>query len=235
MTQEEINDVIGAYAQAAKDAREIGFDGLEIHGAHGYLIDQFFWSHTNHRKDIYGGNTLAKRTRFAVEVVQAVRHAVGENFSIGFRFSQWKLGDYKAKLFSSPEELDSFLKPLVDAGVDLFHCSTRRFWEPEFSNSPLNLAAWTKKLTGKPTITVGSIGLDTDFVADLKMTHDAHFKDKNSSAHLFYLMECLKKEEFDLVAVGRSLLADPQWFQKLKEKRFDQMKPFSQEMLKTLF
>ncbi|VFT60326.1 oxidoreductase [Pseudomonas aeruginosa] len=134
-------------------------DGVEIHGAHGYLIDQFFWEGSNQRDDEYGGS-LANRSRFAVELVRAVRAAVGADFPIIFRFSQWKQQDYSARLVETPESLREFLAPLVEAGVDIFHCSTRRFWIPEFEGSELNLAGWTRELTGKPTITVGNVGLD---------------------------------------------------------------------------
>ncbi|MFX8824893.1 hypothetical protein ABTM64_20340, partial [Acinetobacter baumannii] len=80
-----------------------------------------------------------------------------------------KQQDYSAKLAHTPDELAAFLQPLVDAGADIFHCSTRRFWEPEFEGSDLNLAGWSKKLTGKPTITVGSVGLKGgDFIQSYK-------------------------------------------------------------------
>lgn len=128
MTKDDINDVIEAFAQAAEDSQRIGFDAVEIHGAHGYLIDQFFWEGTNQRDDEYGGDQVA-RTRFACEIVQAIRDRVGPDFPIIFRFSQWKQQDYSARMCQTPEELDAFLKPLVSAGVDIFHCSTRRFWE----------------------------------------------------------------------------------------------------------
>jgi 2,4-dienoyl-CoA reductase-like NADH-dependent reductase (Old Yellow Enzyme family) len=138
-------------------------DGVEIHGAHGYLIDQFFWEGSNRRDDEYGGD-LAGRSRFAIELIQAVRAAVGPDFPIIFRFSQWKQQDYTARLVQTPQALAAFLQPLSEAGVDIFHCSTRRFWEPEFDGSELNLAGWTRQLTGKPTITVGSVGLDGEFL-----------------------------------------------------------------------
>ncbi|MBT9532161.1 MAG: NADH:flavin oxidoreductase, partial [Pseudomonas sp.] len=162
MTQADIDNVIAAFAQAARDAQSIGMDGVEIHGAHGYLVDQFFWEGSNQRTDGYGGS-LANRSRFAIELIKAVRAAVGPDFPIILRFSQWKQQDYSARLVLTPEALGEFLQPLSDAGVDIFHCSTRRFWEPEFDGSDLNLAGWTRKLTGKPTITVGSVGLDGEF------------------------------------------------------------------------
>jgi 2,4-dienoyl-CoA reductase-like NADH-dependent reductase (Old Yellow Enzyme family) len=142
MTQREIDIAIEAYAQAARSAQELGFDGVEIHAAHGYLIDQFFWEKTNQRTDHYGGG-LAARTRFAAEVIREVRRRVGPVFPVVLRFSQWKIGDFDAKLAATPAGLELFLRPLVDAGVDVLHCSTRRFWDHEFEGSDLNLAGWS--------------------------------------------------------------------------------------------
>lgn len=228
MTQADIDEVIAAFAQAACDAKAIGMDGVEIHGAHGYLIDQFFWEGSNQRTDGYGGD-LAARSRFAIELIQAVRAAVGPDFPIILRYSQWKQQDYTARLVQTPEQLEAFLKPLSDAGVDIFHCSTRRFWEPEFEGSDLNLAGWTRKLTGKPTITVGSVGLDGEFLQFMVKT------DKVAEpASLENLLERLNKEEFDLVAVGRALLVDPDWALKVREGREQDILPFSREALTTL-
>lgn len=228
MTQADIDEVIAAFAQAARDAKAIGMDGVEIHGAHGYLIDQFFWEGCNQRTDQYGGD-LAARSRFAIELIQAVRAAVGPDFPIILRYSQWKQQDYTARLVQTPEQLEAFLKPLSDAGVDIFHCSTRRFWEPEFEGSDLNLAGWTRKLTGKPTITVGSVGLDGEFLQFMVKT------DKVAEpASLENLLERLNKEEFDLVAVGRALLVDPDWALKVREGREQDILPFSREALATL-
>ncbi|TXR38565.1 NADH:flavin oxidoreductase [Ectopseudomonas mendocina] len=228
MTQADIDEVIAAFAQAARDAKAIGMDGVEIHGAHGYLIDQFFWEGSNQRSDGYGGD-LAARSRFAIELIQAVRAAVGPEFPIILRYSQWKQQDYSARLVQTPEQLEAFLKPLSDAGVDIFHCSTRRFWEPEFEGSDLNLAGWTRKLTGKPTITVGSVGLDGEFLQFMVKT------DKVAEpASLENLLERLNKEEFDLVAVGRALLVDPDWALKVREGREQDILPFSRDALTTL-
>jgi 2,4-dienoyl-CoA reductase-like NADH-dependent reductase (Old Yellow Enzyme family) len=228
MTQQDIKDVIGAFAQAAADAKAIGMDGVEIHGAHGYIIDQFFWDGSNQRTDEYGGD-LAQRSRFAIELIEAVRAAVGPDFPIIFRFSQWKQQDYTARLALTPEALGAFLKPLSDAGVDIFHCSTRRFWEPEFEGSDLNLAGWTRKLTGKPTITVGSVGLDGEFLQFMVNT------DKVAQpASLENLLKRLGDDEFDLVAVGRALLVDPDWAVKVREGREGDILPFSRDALMSL-
>jgi len=203
-------------------------DGVEIHGAHGYLIDQFFWEGSNQRTDEYGGS-LAKRSRFAIELVETVRAAVGPDYPIIFRFSQWKQQDYAARLVTTAEQLGEFLTPLSAAGVDIFHCSTRRFWEPEFEGSELNLAGWTRQLTGKPTITVGSVGLDGEFLQFMVKT------DKVAQpANIEGLLERLNRQEFDLVAVGRALICDPDWALKIRDGRMQDILPFSREALKTL-
>lgn len=228
MTQADIDNVIAAFAQAARDAQSIGMDGVEIHGAHGYLVDQFFWEGSNQRTDGYGGS-LANRSRFAIELIKAVRAAVGPDFPIILRFSQWKQQDYSARLVLTPEALGEFLQPLSDAGVDIFHCSTRRFWEPEFDGSDLNLAGWTRQLTGKPTITVGSVGLDGEFLQFMVNT------DKVAKpADLGALLTRLNNQEFDLVAVGRALLVDPEWAVKVRDGHQEDILPFSREALMKL-
>jgi len=226
MTREHIRRVVDAFARGAADARRLGFDGVEIHGAHGYLIDQFFWEGTNQRDDEYGGD-LVGRTRFAVEIIEAVRRATGPDFPIILRFSQWKQQDYAARLATTPEALGQFLKPLSEAGVDIFHCSQRRFWEPEFEGSDLNLAGWAKKLTGKPSITVGSVSLSGEFIGS--------FRGESSSATgIDELLERLERGEFDLVAVGRALLVDPAWTRKVRDARYDELLPFEPAALATL-
>ncbi|SDE08610.1 NADH:flavin oxidoreductase [Glycomyces harbinensis] len=204
MTGADIEAVIAAYAQSAADAERIGFDAVEIHGAHGYLIDEFLWAGTNHRTDAYGGD-LASRTRFAAEAVAAVRSAVSPDFPVLFRFSQWKGGAYDARLADTPGQLGELLALLTDAGVDAFHASTRRYWLPEFDGSDLNLAGWTKKLTGKPVVSVGSVGLDREFTGPQGMAFTP------GSTGIEKLLDRMENDEFDLIAVGRSLIADPDW------------------------
>jgi 2,4-dienoyl-CoA reductase-like NADH-dependent reductase (Old Yellow Enzyme family) len=221
MTDAEIADTISAFAAAAASAKRLGFDGVEIHGAHGYIIDQFFWGGTNERADIFGGDMVA-RTRFGAEIVRAVRAATGPEFPILLRWSQWKQQDYSARLAPSRAELDRFLAPLSEAGVDIFHCSTRRFWEPEFEGSDMNLAGWVKKLTGKPTITVGSVGLEADFIG-------GGFRESGAATGRFTtLMEMFERGDFDLVAVGRALISNPDWAAKVREGAFDGLKPYTQ-------
>jgi 2,4-dienoyl-CoA reductase-like NADH-dependent reductase (Old Yellow Enzyme family) len=118
---------------------------------------------------------------------------------------------------------------LSEAGVDIFHCSTRRFWLSEFEGSDLNLAGWTQKLTGKPAISVGSVGLETEFVSAMPENKGM------GDANLDKLAERLENEEFDLIAVGRVLLGDPAWAAKIRDDRTAEIVPFTSETLKTLF
>ena len=229
MTTSDIDDVIEAFATAARDAKNLGFDAVEIHGAHGYLIDQFFWEGTNQRDDQYGGS-MANRSRFAIDIVNACRAEVGADFPIILRWSQWKQQDYTARLAPTPEELAAFLEPLVDAGVSMFHCSQRRFWEPEFQGSDLNLAGWVKKLTGLPTITVGSVSLDTEFIPKPGEVGFSSAK----PASLDQLMTMLDRGDFDLVAVGRALIANPNWAQIVASGDMNGLVPFEKPMLMTL-
>jgi 2,4-dienoyl-CoA reductase-like NADH-dependent reductase (Old Yellow Enzyme family) len=238
MTMAEIEGMINAYAQAAVDAQRVGFDGIELHGAHGYLIDQFFWQGTNQRTDKYGGD-LVGRTRFAVEVIQECRRRTGPKFPIELRFSQWKLQDFEAKLVTTPDELSRFLAPLATAGLDAFHCSTRRFWDPEFEGGDMNLAGWTKKLSGKPTITVGSVSLDVDFMVSLGRSPKPESgvpegNGKGRAVEMDRLTKMLARGDFDLVAVGRAMLADSSWAAKVRDGRFGELAAFSPEVLKTL-
>lgn len=227
MTEADIADTIAAFGTAAADAKRLGFDCVEIHGAHGYLIDQFFWDATNLRNDIYGGKTIGERNRFAIEVIKEVRRQVGEDFAVIIRLSQFKPAAYNNKLAKTAEEMEAWLNPLSEAGVDIFHCSQRRFWEPELEGSDLNFAGWAKKITGKPTITVGSVGLTGEFLA-------AFAGESSQPSSLEELMRRMDRGDFDLVAVGRPLLSDPNWANKIHENRTGELKGFSKEALAKL-
>ncbi|MEU4894899.1 NADH:flavin oxidoreductase [Streptomyces sp. NPDC044780] len=230
MTSADIDDVIGAFAEAAREAERIGFDGVELHGAHGYLIDQFLWERTNRRTDAYGGDP-ASRTTFAADLVAAIREKVAPDFPVVLRFSQWKGEHYEVRLAESPKELEAVLTPLAEAGVDAFHASGRRYWQPEFpdTGSDLNIAGWTKKLTGKPVITVGSVGLDDAF-------RKASINGAEAAVEsIDRLLDRLERDEFDLVAVGRALLADPQWADKVLTGRLSELVPFNRDAVQSLY
>jgi 2,4-dienoyl-CoA reductase-like NADH-dependent reductase (Old Yellow Enzyme family) len=227
MTRQDLDDVVAAFADAAAAAERIGFDGVELHGAHGYLLDQFLWERTNRRTDAYGGDPVA-RAKFAAEIVEAVRARVSAEFPVIFRYSQWKSGYYDARLAGTPQELEAILTPLAEAGVDAFHASTRRYWLPEFDGSDLNLAGWSKKLTGRPAITVGSVGLDGEF--------NRSFTGEGAPVkNIDELLDRMERDEFDLVAVGRALLQDPEWARKVLAGRFDELAPYDAAAAKTLY
>ncbi len=213
MSDADVADTIDAFARAAADAERLGFDMAEIHGAHGYLLDQFLWEGTNLRDDNVGGPTLPDRARIMVEIAKATRALVSPDFPIFLRLSQWKQQDYSVRLAHSPDEMEAWLTPLADAGIDVFHCSQRRFWEPEYpeldGENGLNFAGWAKKLTGKVTCSVGSVGLDGDFFGA--------FRGKSAeAAGVEKLIERMEKDEFDLIAVGRILVSDAHWAEKVR-------------------
>jgi 2,4-dienoyl-CoA reductase-like NADH-dependent reductase (Old Yellow Enzyme family) len=229
MTDRDAADIAASYARSALSARDLGFDGVAIHGAHGYLLDQFFWSRTNRRTDRYAGSVEA-RTRLATEVVGAMRAAVGPRFPIVFRYSQWKMDDYEARIAETPAELERLLGRLVDAGVDVFDVSTRRFWVPAFDGDPRSLAAWTRHLSGRPVIAVGSVGLDQPHQSKVYRTAtntSARFAD------LTPVVEAMKRGDFDLVAVGRAILAEPEWPAKVRGGRYDEITPYTIDVLKS--
>lgn len=227
MTDAEIETAITEFVDAAVAAKELGFDCVEFHGAHSYLLDSFFWTGTNHRDDKWGGATLKERTAFACEIIRRARAAVGPDYPLFIRISQWKQQDYAEKNARTPDELLEWLTPLADAGVDVFHCSQRRFWDPEFGGSDLNFAGWTKKLTGKPSISVGSVGLSGEFTA-------AFAGESSEPTSLDKLVERLEREEFDLIAVGRALLQDPDWAVKVRDGREGELMSFTKDALTTL-
>ncbi|MEE1742429.1 NADH:flavin oxidoreductase [Streptomyces sp. BE147] len=230
MSQQDIDDTVAAFTEAAVAAERLGFDGIELHGAHGYLIDDFLWSGTNRRTDRYGGDP-ASRARFGAEIVQAIRAAVAPGFPVFFRLSQWKVNRYDARTAESPAELERLLAPLADAGVDAFHASTRRYWQPEFEGSDLNLAGWVRRLSGRATVTVGSVGLDRQYGEGL---FTEGFTRPAGLTGIEELVARLGRDEFDLVAVGRTLLANPDWAAKALRGELAQTVPYDPAVLKTL-
>lgn len=228
MTQADIEATIDDYANAVAAARKLGFDGVEIHGAHGYLPDQFLWAGTNQRNDEYGGN-LRNRLRFAEQLLGACRREAGSDLVLSFRFSQWKQLDYAARIAESPDELGEIVHRLRDAGADLLHCSTRRYWEPAFAGSERCLAAWARRLSGLPTIAVGSVTLGNDFKSATG---------KQAAAAAPEQVEDIERRiadgDFDLIAIGRALLANPDWAALVETGRAASLRPFSKAHLDAL-
>jgi len=216
MSENDIAAIIAAFVRSATNAKAVGFDGVALHGGHGYLIDAFLWKETNSRDDAWGGDIM-RRTCFACELVKAIRAEVGPDFPILFRLSQWKLQDYEAKLAETPDELAIITGALVEAGVDIFDVSTRVFSTPAFAGSDMGLAGWVRKLSGKPVMTVGGIGFDKELAAS--------FAEPTSALdNLDEVARRFEAGEFDLVALGRALLMDPEWV--LKAQAGEAFLPF---------
>ncbi|MGB4777797.1 12-oxophytodienoate reductase [Microbacterium sp.] len=223
MSCDDINEIIAAFAQSARTAEQLGFDGVEVHGAHGFLIDQFIWGRTNTRTDEYH-----EPSRFAVDVIHAIRASTGPDFIVSFRWSQWKMHDYAAQVAKTPEELERVLRPIADTDIDLFHASTRRWWEPLFTESALTTAGWTKRITGKPTIAVGSVGMTGAVFHSVFQGQGAKATAPTSA------VERMQQGEFDLIAVGRPLLGDPEWAAKVLSGRFGEVCDFNAHALAEL-
>lgn len=210
MSQADIDAVIAGFAKSAAHAHEIGFDAIALHGAHGYLLDSFLWGETNRRTDEWGGDA-ASRARFACEVVRAVRAVIPAKKPIIYRISQWKLQDYGARIADTPEELETIVGALAKAGVDIFDVSTRHFDTPAFEGSETGLAGWIRKLSGKPTMTVGGIGFDKELAAS--------FTEKTEPVdNLDDVARRFDWGEFDLVAVGRAVLMDADWIGRVRRE-----------------
>ena len=217
MTDRDIADVIAAFARAAATAQQLGFDGVEIQGAHGYLVDEFLWSKANTRIDRYGG-PIAARARFASEIIRAMRRAVGREFPIALRLSQYKLQEHEATIVSSAGDIEQLVAPLVAAGLSLLDIATRTVSQPAFADSPLTLAGWFRKLSGLPVIANGAVGLDRPGQRDAGL------------APLDAMHDLLARDEVDLIAVGRGLLADPEWGSKVRDERLAERRGFLVEM-----
>ena len=225
MTTIDIEETVSAYAGDAKICEEIGFDGVEIHGAHGYLIDNFLWDGTNDRDDSFGGS-IETRSNLATSIIKAIRSNVSDKFIVGLRFSQWKQQDYTARLATNPDDLFKVLSGPCNAGLDYLHSSMRRFWDSEFEGSDENLAYWTKKLTNIPTISVGSVGLDGDFT-DMMAPAKTTSIDK--------ALQDINEHKYDMVAVGRALLSDHEWVIKMKEGRLKDINPYTKKSLLEMY
>ncbi len=190
MTQQDIDTAVAGFAQAALRAREAGFDGVEIHGANGYLLDQFLSEGINLRDDRYGGG-LDGRLCLLVEVVDAVRAAVGTNYVVGVRLSQAKVNDFTHR-WGGEEEAAAIFRTVGGLDVDYLHVTEYEAWQPAFGTGP-SLAALAKRHGGKPVIANGSL-------------HDP--------AQAKGMVE---RGEADVVSLGRGALAQADWPQRVRD------------------
>jgi 2,4-dienoyl-CoA reductase-like NADH-dependent reductase (Old Yellow Enzyme family) len=220
MTRQDLHALKLAYVRAAEHAQGLGADGIEVHAAHGYLLDQFLWAETNQRQDEYGGRTLAERARYSAQIVAAIRAAVGSSFVISYRFSQFKEVDYGAVVAESPKDLGAMLALLRASGVDLFNVSSRRFHKAEWPDSAhpdYTIAEWVKSMTDAVVMTCGSVGLNVEMFANL--FDDEEPSELTLERDLGYLAERVRRGTLDLVGVGRMHIANNDFVNKVRAGR----------------
>ncbi|UZF45730.1 12-oxophytodienoate reductase [Rhodococcus rhodochrous] len=229
MTLNEIEETKAAYVRSARIAQEAGAHGVEIHAAHGYLLDQFLWYETNTRKDEYGGPTLVDRARFPAEIVSSIRAATGPDFIISFRFSQFKEVDYSAKIAQTPDELAPFIELIQAAGADMFHVSTRRFDAPAWPeiDETRSTAAWVKQMTDRPVIAIGSVGLSKDWTSDLLNNKQPELQ---IEADLERVRNGLRAGDFDFIGVGRTQIANTDLVRRVREQDLAGMRKFEKNV-----
>lgn len=158
MTPEDIRDVVRTFASAAANARTAGFDGVEVHAANGYLIDQFLTTYTNRRRDAYDGRTPAGRVRLLTEIVSRLRAATGSGFVIGVRLSQTKVNDTNYR-WSGAAEAEGIFRATATAGADYLHVASEgRDWvETARLDSGETLTALARRVSGLPVIANGGM------------------------------------------------------------------------------
>ncbi len=207
MSLSDIEEVIRGYAQAAKLAKQAGFDGVEIHGANGYLLDQFLTVYTNQREDSFGGE-LANRLNIYKEIILAVRQAVGKDFIVGIRFSQGKVNDFEYKWPGKDADAKYIFEYISNSGVEYIHTTEFIATAPAF-DSDISLSEFAKKYSNVPVIANGSIDNESDGI------------------------ELLTLQKADLLSIGKSALANPDWpnltekNQPLREFSFDMFDPIA--------
>ena len=160
---------------------------------------------------------MSERARFPLEVVKAVRLAMGSDKPLLIRISNWKSADLNARMFETPGELEAWLAPFAQAGVDLFSVSDMRYDFPIFDNSPLSFAGWVRKTIGLPVMTAGGIGMTGDMMQTFA-------GEPGKPQPVDDVARRIEQGEFDLVAVGRALVADPEWPQKIARGRVSELR-----------
>jgi 2,4-dienoyl-CoA reductase-like NADH-dependent reductase (Old Yellow Enzyme family) len=231
MTRDDLQELKLAYVRAAEHAQSLGADGVEVHSAHGYLLDQFLWAETNRREDEYGGATLAERARYSAEIVAAIRAATGDRFVISYRFSQFKEVDYGATVAASPEDLRGMITLLRSWGVDMFNVSSRRCFKrewPESANPELTIAEWVRSFTDAPVMTCGSVGLDVEMFANLFDGQEP--SEMSIERDLRMLAERVRRGTLDLVGIGRATIANNDLVNKVRENRLHDIELFNKHI-----
>lgn len=200
----EIQEVLDGFSASAAMAREAGFDGVEVHGANGYLLDQFLTDYTNQRLDGYGVD-LPGRMRLMLEVIQAVRSSVGPDFLLGVRISQGKVNDFYHKWAGGEDDAAYVFGSLGEQAIDYIHTTEFEAWRPAFDGGAATLAGLARKHGRVPVMANGSLHAPGQ-AASLIVRGDA-----------------------DLVSLGRGALANPDWPGRLASGRASE--PFDPAML----
>ncbi|GGG26473.1 12-oxophytodienoate reductase [Rhodococcoides trifolii] len=225
MTTQDLQDTKNAYVDSALVAQSLGAHGIELHCAHGYLLDLFLWHETNVRTDEYGGGTLAERAAYPAEIIEAIRAATGPDFIISVRFSQWKEVDYGARIAQTPDDLGPFLERMEGAGANVFHVSARRFEAPGWPDldQRRSVAAWAKSMTDLPVITIGSVGLSTDLASDVFDNKDPLLQVEED---ILRVRAGLDAGDFDMIGVGRAQISNPDFVDRVRRGDFGGMRDF---------
>lgn len=156
MSLAEIEEAIVGFSNAALNAKRAGFDGIEVHGANGYLLDQFLTEGVNLRADAYGGD-VGSRIRLTAQVIAAVRKAVGPEFLVGVRISQAKVNDFGHRWSGGDADARTVFQAVAQAGADYVHTTEFEAWRPAFAEGGPSLAALAKAHSGLPVIANGSL------------------------------------------------------------------------------
>ena len=205
LTEDEISTIIDGFVASAVRAVNIaGFDGIEIHGANGYLLDQFMTEHTNLRHDKWGGS-IQNRIALTFEVCKRVRSAVNENIPVGVRISQGKVNDYEHKWAGGEQDAEIIFGTLAQAGVDFIHITEYEAWKPAFPDNELSLIALAKRYAPGVTI-IGNGTLHDVDKAELAM-HDGA----------------------DIIALGKAALSNADL--PIKRQKGQAIKPINTDML----
>ncbi|MBG6184259.1 2,4-dienoyl-CoA reductase-like NADH-dependent reductase (Old Yellow Enzyme family) [Arthrobacter sp. CAN_A214] len=186
ITAEQMDEVRQGFVTAALHAKQAGFDGVEIHGANGYLLDQFLTDYLNERTDAYGGSP-ENRIRFAAEICRAVREAVGPGLTVGIRISQAKVSDNHHRWSGGAEEAKTIFATLGATGIDFIHTTEYRAAAPAFDDGAESLALLAKQHSGVTVIANGSL-------------------DEPGTA-----VSLLETGAADVVALGKAALATRNW------------------------
>jgi len=193
MTEDDIRSVREGFARAALRARAVGFDGVEIHAANGYLLDQFNTTYTNQRTDRYGG-TAANRIRLTAEIVETIRTAAPSDFIVGVRLSEAKVNDFEYRWPGGPSEAATIFAAVTAAGASYIHIAGEgRGFRDTLASSTEPFTTLARRLTGLPVIANGGLG-------------DADLAD-----------QVIRGGHADLVAIGRAALANPDWPRRIQQ------------------